>query len=63
LYEICAVFKLRIAATAADSLAAMRECRKLGIAIAAMIRMMATTINSSIRENPVVLLFLRIASP
>src|SRR5260370_20165772 len=60
LYESCAVFKVRIDAAATDSLATMRECRKLGIAIAAMIRMIATTINSSMRENPVVF---RIASP
>ena len=60
LNEICAVFKVRIAAAAADSLAAMRERRKLGTAIAAMTRMIATTINSSMRENP---LLLRIASP
>jgi hypothetical protein len=42
----------RIALTAEDSLAAMRARNKLGIAIAAIIRMIATTINNSIRENP-----------
>jgi hypothetical protein len=60
LYEICAEFKVRIDAAAADSLAAIRERRKLGTATAAMIRMMATTTSTSIRENP---LALRIASP
>src|SRR5215469_5469042 len=35
-----------------DSWAAIRACRRLGIAIAAMIRMIATTIRSSISENP-----------
>jgi hypothetical protein len=59
LYEICAEFKVRSEATADDSLAAMRERRKLGTATAAMIRMMATTINSSMSENP---LLVRIAS-
>src|SRR5271165_146478 len=39
-------------ATADDSLAAMRARSKFGIAIAAMIRMMATTISSSISEKP-----------
>src|ERR1700733_1334163 len=35
-----------------ESLAAIRARIKLGIAIAAMIRMMATTISSSISEKP-----------
>jgi hypothetical protein len=39
-------------ATADDSLAAMRARSKCGIAMAAMIRMMATTISSSISEKP-----------
>src|ERR1700719_1611469 len=43
---------VRIEATAEDSLAAIRARSKLGIAIAAMIRMIATTIRSSIREKP-----------
>src|SRR6202451_4393449 len=43
---------VRIEATADDSLAAMRARSKFGIAIAAMIRMMATTISSSISEKP-----------
>src|SRR5580704_12853177 len=43
---------VRMDATADDSLAAIRARSKLGIAIAAMIRMMATTISSSINEKP-----------
>src|SRR5262245_28442933 len=39
-------------ATAPDSLADWRERRRLGIAIVAMTRMMATTISSSSSENP-----------
>src|SRR5580698_2419272 len=39
---------------AEDSLAASRACSKLGIAIAAIMRMIATTINNSISENPLV---------
>jgi hypothetical protein len=42
----------RIALTAEDSFAAILARNKLGIAIAAMMRMIATTINNSIRENP-----------
>src|SRR5580658_6590804 len=38
--------------TAEASLAAIRDRRRFGIAIAAMIRMMATTINNSMREKP-----------
>jgi hypothetical protein len=38
--------------TAAASLAACLERSRLGIAIVAMIRMMATTIKSSSNENP-----------
>src|SRR5436305_15320355 len=37
---------------AADSFAAIFARSKLGIAMAAMIRMMATTISNSIREKP-----------
>src|SRR3954467_10181161 len=51
-YEISAVVICRIEATADDSLAEMRERRKFGIAMAAMIRMMATTMNNSMSENP-----------
>src|SRR5271156_776707 len=43
---------VRVEAAAAESLAAMRARRRFGIAIAAMIRMMATTINNSISEKP-----------
>src|SRR5260370_10212346 len=42
----------RSEAAADESLAAIRARIKLGIAIAAMIRMMATTISSSISEKP-----------
>jgi len=47
---------VRKLSTEEASLAAMRELRKLGIAIAAIMRMMATTINNSIRENPACLI-------
>src|SRR3954462_5261277 len=43
---------VRIEPTADASFAAIRERRRFGMAIAAMIRMIATTINSSISENP-----------
>src|SRR4029077_7204895 len=43
---------VRMDATADDSLAAMRARSKFGIAMAAMIRMIATTISSSISEKP-----------
>jgi hypothetical protein len=46
---------VRTAAAAAYSLATMRERKKLGTAIAAMIRMIATTIKSSMSENPLFL--------
>src|ERR1700722_3194905 len=42
----------RSEAAADESLAAIRARIRLGIAIAAMIRMMATTISSSISEKP-----------
>src|SRR5271169_6456722 len=51
---------VRIEATADDSLAAMRERSRLGIAMAAMIRMIATTISSSISEKPLCFLVLRL---
>jgi hypothetical protein len=38
--------------TAEDSLAAIRDRSKLGMAIAAMIKMIATTISNSINEKP-----------
>src|SRR5678815_6154219 len=43
---------VRIELAAADSLAAIRARSKLGIAIAAMIKMIATTISNSINEKP-----------
>src|SRR5207302_3819273 len=43
---------VRIEPTAEDSFAAIRDLRRFGIAMAAMIRMMATTISNSIREKP-----------
>jgi hypothetical protein len=51
-----ASFNERMEATAEDSLAAIFERIKFGIAIAAMIRMIATTISNSISENPFCLL-------
>ena len=43
---------VRVEPAAAESLAAMRARKRFGIAIAAMIRMMATTINNSMSEKP-----------
>ena len=43
---------VRTDAAADDSFAAMRARSKFGIAIAAMIRMIATTISNSINEKP-----------
>src|SRR5437879_11754336 len=43
---------VRIEPTAEASFAAIRDLRRFGIAMAAMIRMMATTISNSIREKP-----------
>ena len=43
---------VRTVAAAEDSLAAILARSRLGIAIAAMTRMIATTINNSISENP-----------
>src|SRR5579872_5152092 len=54
-----AVLSVRIVLAAAELLAAMRDRTKFGIAIAAMIRMMATTISSSINEKPFCLRMLR----
>src|SRR6478736_2169357 len=53
-----AVAKALQAATAAVSFAAMRERSKFGIAIAAIIAMMATTIISSISVNPLLFMTL-----
>ncbi len=49
---MAAVVMVRTVTAAAASLAAMREFSRLGMAMAAMIRMMATTTSSSIREKP-----------
>src|SRR5690349_24418383 len=43
---------VRTEPTADDSLAAILERSKFGMAMAAMIRMIATTISNSIREKP-----------
>jgi hypothetical protein len=51
-YDISAVFRACIEATAEASLACIRALIRFGIAIAAMIRMIATTISNSIREKP-----------
>src|SRR5438034_1973660 len=51
-YVTSAVPIVRTDPTAEDSLAAIFERSKFGMAIAAMIRMIATTIKSSIREKP-----------
>src|SRR5215475_15133290 len=48
----CDVFRVRTVLAAADSLAAIRDRRRLGMAMAAMIRMIATTIRSSMSEKP-----------
>jgi hypothetical protein len=52
LYEICAMFSVRTDATADASFAAMRALKRFGIVIAAILKMMATTINNSTSENP-----------
>src|ERR1700730_9372912 len=51
-YVISPVLITRRELTAEASLAAILERMKLGMAMAAMINMIATTINNSIRENP-----------
>src|SRR5215831_17485255 len=52
LYEISAVLMVRNEPTADDSLADIRARIRFGMAIAAMIRMIATTISNSINEKP-----------
>src|SRR5713226_9821319 len=47
-----AVLIVRREPTAEDSFAAMRDRSKFGMAMAAIIRMIATTIRSSINEKP-----------
>src|SRR5580704_5041885 len=49
---MAAVVIVRTDPTADASLAAIRERSRFGIAIAAIIRMIATTINNSINEKP-----------
>ena len=56
LYAICAVLMDRTELTADASFAAMRERKRFGIAIAAMIKMIAITTRSSISEKPFCLL-------
>jgi hypothetical protein len=51
-YVTAEVLIVRIEPTAEASLAAIRDRRRLGIAMAAMIRMIATTISNSISEKP-----------
>jgi hypothetical protein len=51
-----AVFMVRSELTADASLAAIRARSKFGIAIAAIIKMIATTIKSSMSEKPFCLL-------
>jgi hypothetical protein len=46
------VVYVRTELTADASFAAIFERRRFGMAMAAMIKMMATTINNSIKENP-----------
>src|ERR1700693_690860 len=49
---------VRIEPTAEASLAAMRARSKFGIAMAAMIKIIATTINNSMSEKPFCFLFM-----
>jgi len=53
-YPVSADVMARIAAAAEDSLAAILARSRLGMAIAAIIRIIATTINNSINEKPFV---------
>src|ERR1035441_7849026 len=55
------VFNVRSEATAEASLAAILERSKFGIAIAAMIKIIATTISNSINEKPFCLFRILIA--
>jgi len=52
LYVISEVFSVRSDATAEAWFAAILDFSKFGMAIAAMIRMIATTISNLINENP-----------
>jgi hypothetical protein len=60
-YAVSAVEIVRTLEAAEDSFADIRELMKFGIAMAAMIKMIATTIRSSINENP--LCFFLMGSP
>src|ERR1700735_155099 len=60
---MAAVFMVRMDPTAEASFAAIRDRSRLGIAIAAIIRMIATTINNSISEKPFCFLFMFLLSP
>src|SRR2546430_13691850 len=51
-YSMFAVTSVRTEAAPEDSLAAILARSRFGIAIAAMIRMIATTMSSSINDNP-----------
>src|ERR1700693_487332 len=51
-YVTSAVLMVRREPTAEASFAAIRDRRRFGMAMAAMIRMIATTISNSIREKP-----------
>src|SRR5438094_2116044 len=62
MYVTSAVLIVLSCATADDSWADCRERSRLGMAIVAMIRMMATTISSSSNENPLCLIWLLVAS-
>jgi hypothetical protein len=58
-YVISAISSVWREATADDWLAATFDRRKLGMAMAAITRMIATTIKSSINENPLAPLSIR----
>src|SRR5579885_3781327 len=51
-YSMLAVTMVRMEAAAEDSLAAILARSRFGIAIAAMIKIIATTISNSINEKP-----------
>src|SRR5271163_2860744 len=55
---MAAVLMVRMEPTAEASFAAMRDRSRLGIAMAAMIKMIATTISNSISEKPFCFLFI-----
>src|SRR5438445_4092804 len=58
LFRSSAVLIVRTELTAEASFAAIRDRRRFGMAMAAMIKMIATTIRSSMRENPFCVLFI-----